>query len=1285
MQNLLPTYPIALLLLVAITAGSLYLTTPAHATLMLGSFELDIESIDVRKYGLPGPFAYHHDLFGSSVVSLGDLNGDGIQDLAVGAHNSDRGGYDIGTVHILFMNRDGSVQSSTEINGDTPNGPVLTSRSTFGKSITTIGDLNGDNVTDIVVGASQRHDSAHVSGVLYLIFMNPDGSVQDTTKIDGTTPNGPVLAQKNNFGHSVTTADINLDGVLDIVTSSTMPTGAIHILFMNPNGSVQHTIEINNATPNIPALEPSFVFGRSVANIGDLNQDNIPDLAVSISQHTNDDIDQGAVYILFMNTNGSVQNSTIINRHTPNGPTIVNTSEFGISITAVGDLNGDGIDDLAVGARADNLGDTSNGVLHLLHMNRDGTVQSTITFNRNTPNMPALDINANFGYSVADIGDLDGDGIRDLAVGAPALTQSTSQTGDLYILFMNRDGSIRNTVHIDNDASNGLVLRADDRFGWAVTEIGDLNQDGTQDLAVGMPGKRSYSGAYQVLFMNPNGSVQSSFELALPRLIHEVGAGDLFGSAITNIDDLGGDDIQDLAVGASGDDMVYILFMDRPGNTQIYGRIQASTPNGPVIAAGDQFGFSITDIGDLNGDRVRDLAIGAPRADRGGEDTGAVHIVFMHRHTTIVDTAEITEGTLNVPALSHHDYFGSSVANLGDLDGDGIQDIAVGASGDNTVHIIFLNRDGTVKRSTQINGASPNHPIINSADNFGTSVIAVGDLDGNNITDIAVGAVNNNHGAPHKGTIHLISLNRDGTVRASVPITSTTPGAPAPLAHEYLGNSFAILSDSDKPKALVVGSPHNDYGEADSGTLNIIFLNSLQLRDATYTANMIEDTSITLSLTDALHRDDADTLQIQSITTPNNGTAQISDNTVTYTPDTNYYGVDTFKYTIIKSGTHLTNTGTATINIAPVFDHPTLIAIPDHEVYVNEVLTFTVAATDVDSTMLTFSLSERAPTGATINSTTGVFTWRPTPAQDGVHAFNVSVSDETALADTQQIIVTVNPTIPVITLLGDNPQIIEVGHAYTELNARAMDSIDGDITSRIMINTDNVNTDAIGTYTVVYTVENSLGHSAVPVHRHVHVVLPIDIPSPNSILLDDPLDGSLDGWEFYNHTELGVLPNDPSVFTNYVVTFVDRDDVPSLVDDFTTSQAALITGDAAHQFVGIIKYIDVSVIDRMVPLYLTFEWRAQSDSLAPYITNALWGLTTTNGIRYFDSHLVNGGTADSGWNTFQRDISGIIGDHDMVGIRLYLHDSSIENHNQKLWLDNIRVTVGDTSGSGFPG
>ena len=270
---------------------------------------------------------------------------------------------------------------------------------------------------------------------------------------------------------------------------------------------VTKTVEINPATTNGPTLTGGDNFGSSIVDIGDLDGDGVNDLAVGAGKDDEGGSARGAVHIMFMNTDGSVDSTVEINDSTTNGPTLTNTDQFGFAVENIGDLNSDGVNDLAVSAYGDDDSGGARGAVHIMFMNTDGTVDETVEINDSTTNGPELTNADWFGYSIANIGDLDGDGVNDLAVGADKDNAGGANRGTIHIIHMNTDGSVDSTVEINNETTNGPSMKDQDFFGFAVANIGDLDGNGINDLAVGAygddggAGVGNNSGAVHLIFL----------------------------------------------------------------------------------------------------------------------------------------------------------------------------------------------------------------------------------------------------------------------------------------------------------------------------------------------------------------------------------------------------------------------------------------------------------------------------------------------------------------------------------------------------------------------------------------------------------------------------------------------------------------------------------------------------------------------------------------------------------------------------------------------------------------
>ena len=274
---------------------------------------------------------------------------------------------------------------------------------------------------------------------------------------------------------------------------------------------------------------------------------------------------------------------------------------------------------------------------------------------------------------------------------------------------------------------------------------------------------------------------------------------------------------------------------DMPGEVLAEQKISATQGGlAGVLDAGDLFGWSSAGLGDLDGDGVPDLAVGAP-----GDEAGAVWILFLQpdgsvkAHTKISETSGGFGG-----ALEWADDFGSALAALGDLDGDGVGDLAVGASGDGdgpagwspgrgAVWILFLDVDGTVKSETKISSTAGGFvgPLAD-VDRFGTALAAPGDLEGDGIVELVVGAPGDDDGGQDRGALWILSLDSDGTLLAERRISDSAGGLGGVLEdRDGLGRVLTAPGDldGDGVPELVAGLPWS-ADATDPGSLLVLFL-----------------------------------------------------------------------------------------------------------------------------------------------------------------------------------------------------------------------------------------------------------------------------------------------------------------------------------------------------------------------------------------------------------------------------------------------------------------------------
>ena len=409
---------------------------------------------------------------------------------------------------------------------------------------------------------------------------------------------------------------------------------------------VDSTQKINEREGNFnAALTDDDQFGRSVANIGDLENDGVTDLAVGMPFADDGGTDRGAIWVLFMDDNGQVDVQQKIS-NTVGGfrGGLDNDDQFGTSVTAIGDLNNDGVIDLVVGVPGDDDGGTDRGALWVLLLNTDGTVRSEQKIASGVGGFAGvLDDGDRFGSAIANIGDLNSDGITDIAVGVELDDDDGTNRGAVWILFMNDDGTVSSEQKISSSqGSFGGGLDDNDMFGSSIARISDLNGDGISELAVGASGDDdggTERGALWILFMNASGTVTTEQKISQTSGLFDgsLGDGDEFGSAVSSLGDIDNDGYDDIVVGAKFSDdggadrgAVWILFLDIDGKVISFTKISDLSGgfNG-TLRNDDQFGNAITGVGDLNGDGFEDLVVTASGDEGNGVDRGALWILFI--------------------------------------------------------------------------------------------------------------------------------------------------------------------------------------------------------------------------------------------------------------------------------------------------------------------------------------------------------------------------------------------------------------------------------------------------------------------------------------------------------------------------------------------------------------------------------------------------------------------------------------------------------------------------------
>ncbi|MDP1916481.1 MAG: integrin alpha [Myxococcales bacterium] len=659
--------------------------------------------------------------FGYSVASAGDVNGDGFSDVIVGAHLFDNGFTDEGQAFVYHGSAAGlSTTPAWTADSDQP-------LAYFGQSVASAGDVNDDGFSDVIIGAPQYTNDQTQEGRVFVYL----GSATGLSSMPWTTERNVANAS---FGASVASAgDVDDDGYSDIIIGAfRTPMGGLAVVHRGGPGGLDPMAAWETGTPQMGAA-----FGVSVASAGDVNGDGYSDIIVGASSYDQGQTDEGQAFIYRGGPAGPEINAAWIVEGNQDD------ARLGSSVASAGDVNGDGLSDVLVGVRGYTNGHLNEGRV-LGFYGRTGALFTTSSWQFESNQDGAL-----MGSSVASAGDVNGDGFSDVLVGAPSFDGVVTNEGRVSLFF----GGAAGLGTAPAWSTSGQALSS---FGASVASAGDVNGDGFSDVIIGAAdhdnGATDEGRAVVFLGYASGLPVGTTWSVSGPQ------AAALLGSSVASAGDVNGDGYSDILVSApqfdrgGADEGVVFLYLGSPTG------VPTGTPS--VTLEGSQassfFGYSVASAGDVNGDGFGDVIIGAFGYDDPQMNEGRVSVYLG----AAVSPLGLPPWT--VESNQEDSNFGLSVASAGDVNGDGYSDVIVGAprfdglvTDEGAAFVYLGSATGlTTQRWTTTSNQQQAY--------LGTSVASAGDVNGDGYSDVIVGAPAYSNSQSNEGRVTVFAGSATG-------------------------------------------------------------------------------------------------------------------------------------------------------------------------------------------------------------------------------------------------------------------------------------------------------------------------------------------------------------------------------------------------------------------------------------------------------------------------------------------------------------------------------------------
>jgi len=698
------------------------------------------------------------------------------------------------------------------------------SNSFLGISVSGAGDVNGDGYADVIVGADD-YDAGEVDEGAAFVFLGSASGIADgspataAAQLESDQPGA-------NLGISVSGAgDVNGDGYSDVIVganrySSGHTFEGAALIFLGSASGIPDG-DPGTAATLLQSNQLGANLGVSVSGAGDVDGDGYADVIVGADQYTAGHAVEGAAFIFLGGSGSGVADGNPATAATQLESN-QSGSNFGISVSGAGDVDGDGYADVIVGSSAYAAGQAGEGAAFVFLGDASGIADANPA--TAATQLESNEASASFGSSVSGAGDVNGDGYSEVIVGAPAY--GFIDKGAAFLFSGSASGIADGNP---TSAATELVsAETDSEFG-SVAGVGDVNGDGYADVVVGAPAYNLLDNGAAFLYLGSSSGIPDGGPATADAQLDSAESGAGLGSQVAGAGDVNGDGYSDVIVGAP------LTGLSDGGAAFVYlggsSGIEDGTANSAsALLESDQatalLGYSVSGAGDVNADGYADVIVGAKWYDAGEGDEGAA-FVFLGSSAGISDGDPATAAA-QLESNQMNASLGSAVSGAGDVNGDGYADVIVGAyeydSGDSDEGAAFVflgSASGIADGDPSTAAAHLESDQLNGY--LGFSVSGAGDVNGDGYADVIVGAYNYDSGESDEGAAFVFLGSASGIADGN-PSTAAAQ-LESDQASATLGYSVSGAGDvnGDGYSDVIVGAVGYDAGEGYSEGSAFIF------------------------------------------------------------------------------------------------------------------------------------------------------------------------------------------------------------------------------------------------------------------------------------------------------------------------------------------------------------------------------------------------------------------------------------------------------------------------------